>query len=114
LFEGLPKEWRELLEMQPQRHEIDCIDESLKINKDKIVIPDQSNNQITVYEVHPRFNGTQRSFIITATNRPDGRNGGSSSRSHSNSKEGSGGGSSDEKQNNEKQPSEETKQIYEV
>jgi hypothetical protein len=40
LFEGLPKVWRDLLELPQQINEVVDIDESLKINKDKLIIPE--------------------------------------------------------------------------
>jgi hypothetical protein len=49
MFEGLPKEWREVLELPPQSHEVDLIDESLKINMERLIIPEVK--PITIYEV---------------------------------------------------------------
>jgi hypothetical protein len=40
MFEGLPKVWRDLLELPQQINEVVDIDESLKINKDKLIIPE--------------------------------------------------------------------------
>jgi len=69
MFEGLPKEWRDLLELPPQYDEVDSIDSSLKIKKDRLKFPESSRNHITIYEVRQKMNedGTQASFIITAT-----------------------------------------------
>lgn len=75
-FEGLPKVWRELLEMPEQQNEVEEIDESFKINREKLLIADAA--KFTVYEVHPNYNGSNNSFIITATNRVDKSNTGSS------------------------------------
>ena len=63
MFEGLPKMWRELLEMAPQAHEIDKIDESLVIRNGRI----KRNNRV-VYEVS-HVNMETGSFKITATNK---------------------------------------------
>jgi hypothetical protein len=49
MFEGLPTEWREVLELPPQSREVDLIDESLKINKDHLIIPE--SKPIMIYEV---------------------------------------------------------------
>ena len=95
-FEGLPKEWRELLEKTPQQNEIVDIDKSLRINQDKLLMPEEQLVQkITVYEVKPNYN-CKDSFIITATNKYDSKTlGGGSSSQRSQSKEASG--SSDER-----------------
>jgi hypothetical protein len=59
----------------------------LKINKEKLIIPE--NKPITIYEVRQKMNenGTQASFIITATQRPDNKTGSGSQRSGSGSGE---------------------------
>eukprot|EP00347_Sterkiella_histriomuscorum_P022722 403337408 len=62
LYEGLPKVWRELLEMSPQSQEIEKIDESLQIKATRLK---QNINNFVVYEVKPRGE-VQGSFIITA------------------------------------------------
>ncbi len=54
MFEGLPKVWRDLLELPQQIDEIVDIDDSLKINKDKLIIPEHP--QITIYEVKQKLN----------------------------------------------------------
>jgi hypothetical protein len=67
MYEGLPKEWREVLELPPQQDEVELCDDSLKISKDRLIIPE--TKPITIYEVRQKMNenGTQGSFIITAT-----------------------------------------------
>lgn len=40
MYEGLPKVWRDLLELPQQINEVVDIDDSLKINKDKLIIPE--------------------------------------------------------------------------
>lgn len=37
MYEGLPKAWRELLEISPQSQEIEDIDESLKFKKGTVL-----------------------------------------------------------------------------
>ena len=53
------------------------------------MMPEAPFNQITVYEVQKNFNGTQGSFIITATQKVESKSGGNSSQ-RSQSKEGTG------------------------
>lgn len=81
MYEGLPSEWREILELPQQINEIEDIDESLKINREKLIIPE--NPQITIYEVKQKLNidGTQASFIITGTQKVESRGNHSSYRS---------------------------------
>ena len=48
LFEGLPTAWRELLELEPQSHEIEKIDKSLQIRNGRIF---RNNRDHVIYEV---------------------------------------------------------------
>ena len=60
MFEGLPKAWRELLEMTPQSNELESIDESLHIKHKP-----KQNNQI-VYNLipNPSEANPEGSFIL--------------------------------------------------
>jgi hypothetical protein len=48
-LDGIPKAWREVLELPPQQNEIEEIDETLEINKKKLHLIDQAATEAKVY-----------------------------------------------------------------